>query len=51
MTGAADAQSVRRPRRKNRDRGQQQPRQKVQYTELDPAIRAPRHGWMIVARK
>ena len=50
MTGAADAQSVRRTRRKNRDRNQQ-PRQKVQYTELDPAVRAPRHGWMIVARK
>jgi ABC-2 type transport system permease protein len=50
MTGAADAQSVRRTRRKNRDRNQQ-PRQKVQYTELDPAVRAPRHGWLIVARK
>jgi ABC-2 type transport system permease protein len=50
MTGATDATTVRRTRRKNRDRGQQ-PRQKVQYTELDPAVRAPRHGWMIVARK
>lgn len=50
MTGAADATTVRRTRRKGKERGQQ-PRQKVQYTELDPAIRAPRHGWTIVARK
>jgi ABC-2 type transport system permease protein len=50
MTGASDATTLHRPRRKGRDRGQQ-PRQRVQYTELDPSVRAPRHGWMIVARK
>jgi ABC-2 type transport system permease protein len=57
MTDATDAQLLRRAaRRKGRsgDRGAQRPaqqRQKVQYTQLDPEVRAPRHGWMIVARK
>jgi hypothetical protein len=59
VSGTTDAQMLRRAARRkgrtgDRDRGTQrgpQQRQKVQYTELDPEVRAPRHGWMIVARK
>jgi ABC-2 type transport system permease protein len=52
MSGAGDAAALRRTRRKARpERGNQQPRKKVQYTALDPNVRAPRHGWLTVARK
>jgi len=40
---------ARRTRRKDRDR--QPRREPIHYTKLDPNIRAPRHGWLVVARK
>jgi ABC-2 type transport system permease protein len=48
--GQADAGAQHRTRRKGR--GDRQPRrEKLHYTPLDPSVRAPRHGWLIVAGK
>jgi ABC-2 type transport system permease protein len=59
MSGAAStsgagqiADSAQRRARKKARGGERQPRrEKIHYTALDPTIRAPRHGWRIVAGK
>ena len=45
----AESGALRKTRHKARP--ERSEKRRLQYTALDPTIRAPRHGWMIVARK